>query len=128
MHRKYRNRTEIIDQILQAANGGITKNKMMYSLFMSHEQLKEYLSILIENGLLVYLQAADTYKTTEKGLKFLKIFEQIQQELAPTTNKNNSIMHNGSLNKESVWQITAVAPVIIMAVLLTLFSLATAFA
>ena len=128
MHRKYRNRTEIIDQILQAANGGITKNKMMYSLFMSHEQLKEYLLILIENGLLVYLQAADTYKTTEKGLKFLKIFEQIQQELAPTTNKNNSIMHNGSLNKESVWQITAVAPVIIMAVLLTLFSLATAFA
>ena len=128
MHRKYRNRTEIIDQILQAANGGITKNKMMYSLFMSHEQLKEYLSILIENGLLVYLQAADTYKTTEKGLKFLKIFEQIQQELAPTTNKNNSIMHNGSLNKESVWQITAVAPIIIMAVLLTLFSLATAFA
>ena len=128
MHRKYRNRTEIIDQILQAANGGITKNKMMYSLFMSHEQLKEYLLILIENGLLVYLQASHTYKTTEKGLKFLKILEQIQQELAPATNKNNSVMHNGSLNKESVWRIAAVAPIIIMTVLLTLFSLATAFA
>ncbi len=128
MPRTYRSRTELFGQILQAANGGITKNKMMYSLFMSHEQLKEYLLILIENGLLVYLQASHTYKTTEKGLKFLQILEQIQQELAPTTNKNNSIMYNGSLNKESVWQITAVAPIIIMGVLLTLFSLATAFA
>jgi predicted transcriptional regulator len=100
MHRKYRNRTEIIDQILQAANGGITKNRIMYSLFLSHEQLKEYLLILIENGLLVYLQASHTYKTTEKGLKFLKILEQIQQELAPTTNNNNSIMHDGSLSKK----------------------------
>ena len=126
MHRKYRSRTELFAQILQAANGEITKNKMMYSLFMSHEQLKEYLSILIENGLLAYLPLSRTYKTTEKGLKLLKLCEQIQQDLTPTTNNNNnSTTDDESLNKKGVWQITTGAPIIVTTVLSSILSLAS---
>ena len=83
---KYRSRVEIIAQILQAANGHhITKTRIMYSVFLSYEQLKEYLAILIENGLLEYWEGTQTYKTAEKGLKFLKIYELMKEELAITT-------------------------------------------
>ena len=46
---KYRSRTEIVSNILNAANGGTTKTKIMYRAFLSYTQLKEYLSVLIEN-------------------------------------------------------------------------------
>ncbi len=64
---KYRSRTEIVAMILEAANGGATKTKIMYKAFLSYVQLKEYLSVLIENNLLEYLDGTQTYKTTEKG-------------------------------------------------------------
>ena len=83
---KHRGRTEIVSNILDAANGGATKSKIMYKAFLSYGQLKEYLSILIENNLIVYLDGTQTYKTTEKGLNFLKKYDEIQ-ELLPITIK-----------------------------------------
>jgi predicted transcriptional regulator len=62
---KYRSRTEIVSMILEAANGGATKTRIMYKAFLSYAQLKEYLSVLIENNLLEYLEGVRTYKTTE---------------------------------------------------------------
>ena len=52
---KYRSRTEIVGNILDAANGGTTKTKLMYKAYMSYNQLKEYLTILIENNLIEYI-------------------------------------------------------------------------
>jgi predicted transcriptional regulator len=46
---KYRSRTDIVAQILEAASGeGANKTKIMYKAYLSHDQLKEYLSILME--------------------------------------------------------------------------------
>ena len=72
----YRSRTEIIATILEAANGGVTKTKIMYKAFLSYAQLKEYLSMLVENGLLEN-RVDGIYKTTNKGIKFLGIYSQI---------------------------------------------------
>ena len=63
-----RSRTEIVSNILDAANGGTTKTKIMYFAFLSYNQLNEYLSILIENNLIEYLDGTNKFKTTEKGL------------------------------------------------------------
>jgi predicted transcriptional regulator len=79
-----RSRTEITDSILDAANGGTTKTKIMYKAFISYNQVKEYLSVLIENNLIEYLDGTKTFKTTEKGLNFLKIHNEMA-ELVPTT-------------------------------------------
>jgi predicted transcriptional regulator len=84
-----RGRTEIVSNILDAANGGVTKTKIMYKAFLSYGQLKEYLSLLIENNLLEYLDGTQTYKTTEKGLNFLKMHNEIRDLLPQTTIKNN---------------------------------------
>ena len=73
-----RSRTEIVGNILDAANGGISKTKIMYSAFLSYGQLKEYLSILIENNLIEYVDGDNKFKTTEKGLNFLKMITKLK--------------------------------------------------
>ena len=78
----YRSRTEIVCNILDAANkGGATKTKIMYAAFLSYAQLKEYLSVLIENNLLEYLDGTQTFKTTEKGVNYLKTYNEIGELL-----------------------------------------------
>jgi predicted transcriptional regulator len=80
---KYRSRTDIVSQILEAANGGATKTKIMYKAYLSYAQLKEYLSVLVENGLLEFEKGTQTYKTTSKGLQFLKTYSQIGGLIVP---------------------------------------------
>ena len=87
---KYRSRTEIVAMILEAANGGATKTRIMYKAFLSYAQLREYLSVLIENNLLEYLEGSQTYKTTEKGFNFLKMHNEIG-ELLQTSMKEQRI-------------------------------------
>ena len=71
--------------ILDAANGGATKTKIMFKAFLSYAQLREYLSVLIENNLLEYVEGSQTYKTTEKGLNFLKMHNEIGELLQTAT-------------------------------------------
>jgi predicted transcriptional regulator len=85
----YRSRTEIVAMILDAANGGATKTKIMYKVMLSYNQLKEYLSVLIENNLIEYHDRNKIFKTTEKGLNFLTTYNAIGELLQTTTIKNN---------------------------------------
>ena len=84
-----RSRTEIVGNILDAANGGASKTKIMYTAFLSYNQLKEYISMLIENNLIEYLDGAHKFKTTEKGLIFLKMNNEIGELLQTTIENNN---------------------------------------
>ena len=52
---KYRSKTDIIGSILEAINSGgrdtgLTKSKIMYSVFLTYAPLQEYLSVLLEKG------------------------------------------------------------------------------
>jgi predicted transcriptional regulator len=77
---KYRSRSEIVGLLLDAANGGgATKTKLMYKAYLSFNQLKEYLTLLVENALIEYEEGMRTYRTTGKGIRLLKI----QNEMAP---------------------------------------------
>jgi predicted transcriptional regulator len=78
-----RNRIEIIAQILEVVNegsdDGVTKTKIMYKAFLNYAQLKEYLTILTDNGLLSYDVGTQTFKTSKKALMFLKACNQLDQ-------------------------------------------------
>jgi predicted transcriptional regulator len=82
-----RSRSETVSQILEVAKclsgvgDGATKTEVMYKVFLSHDQLNEYLMILTESDLLSYDGETHTYKTTEKGLRFLQAYNQIDQIL-----------------------------------------------
>jgi len=80
---KYRSRTDIVGSILKAANGGrANKTKIMYKAFLSFEQLKEYLIVLQEKGLIEYEERQKTYRTTTKGMRLLQIVNHME-ELTP---------------------------------------------
>jgi predicted transcriptional regulator len=82
---KYRSRTDIVSQILESASGGATKTRIMYKAYLSYAQLKEYLAVLVENGLLELEKGTQTYKTSSKGLVFLKTYSQIGGLMVPDT-------------------------------------------
>jgi len=96
---QYRSRTEITGTILEAANGGTTKTKIMYRAFLSYEQLREYISVLVENGLLEYLEESQTFKTTEKGLRYLKMTKEINDMLSGNTDGDNDSSKSGLILK-----------------------------
>jgi predicted transcriptional regulator len=71
---KYRSRSDIVGLLLDAANGGgAIKTKLMYKAYLSFNQLREYLTLLVENGLIEYEVGIRTYRTTEKGIRLLQI-------------------------------------------------------
>jgi predicted transcriptional regulator len=78
---KNRDRMDIISRILEAANSGIgaTRTKIMYHAFLSHGQLKQYLTTLANNGMVRFDFLSQTFKTTEKGLRFLKTYSQMNE-------------------------------------------------
>ena len=76
---KYRSRSDIVGLLLDAANGGrATKTKLMYKAYLSFIQLREYLALLIENGLIEY-EGDQTYRTTEKGMRVLHLQNQMDE-------------------------------------------------
>ncbi len=88
--KEYRERHEIIAGMLRTISNsgteGVSKTPIMYKSFLSYFQLKEYLSFLVENGLIEVLprrikssgDEKNVYKITEKGLRLLQISQEIE--------------------------------------------------
>ena len=74
---KNRGRTEIVSHYTGVCKWRSNQDKNNVHAFLSYSQLNEYLSILIENNLLEYLYGTNKFKTTDKGLFFLKIHNEI---------------------------------------------------
>ncbi len=61
-----------------AAQGADTKKtKIMYKASLSDQALNEYLEILTDSDLLRYRLDIRTFKTTEKGLRFLETYNKM---------------------------------------------------
>jgi predicted transcriptional regulator len=104
---KYRSKTDIIGHILESVNSatvvgdgdnnnnGLTISKIMYTAFLSYPQLKEYLSLLLEKGLIEKYQKGlqeekETedkekqqpsyyYRITDKGRRFLQLYRDLSE-------------------------------------------------
>jgi predicted transcriptional regulator len=89
---KYRSRIDIMSQILEAANGGgATRTKIMYKAFLSFVQLKEFLTLLTENDLLSFDRETQTFKTTEKGLRFLNAYNKLGDVMKASSHQQHQI-------------------------------------
>lgn len=58
-------------------DGGVTRTKLIYQVFLSSTQLKRYLTVLTENNLLSHDSASYRFRTTEKGRKFLELCDKV---------------------------------------------------
>ena len=84
---KYRSRMDIVAEMLETAQGGAIKTRIMYRAFLSFPQLKEYLAVLTDRGLLEYEEKDKEYVTTESGRRFLKMYKEVGQMIFPKGSK-----------------------------------------
>ena len=75
----HRDRLCIIAEMLLIAKGGTLKTPIMYKANLNSAQLDEYLSILLETGLLENFNEGEKtiYKTTAKGLHYIQGHKEI---------------------------------------------------
>jgi predicted transcriptional regulator len=77
---KHRSRSEIIGAILEAANGGgATKTTIMYKAVLSYDLMKQHLIFLAENDMIEYERGMMTYRTTEKGMRLLQLYNNMNE-------------------------------------------------
>jgi predicted transcriptional regulator len=77
---KHRSTSEIIEAILEAANGGgATKTTIMYKALLSYDLMKQHLIFLAENDLIEYEQGMMTYRTTQKGMRLLQLYNNMNE-------------------------------------------------
>lgn len=63
----------ILEVTFESNNAKSMMTVIMYKVLLNHPELKEFWTILSKNNLLSYDVDAQTFKTTEKGLRFLKM-------------------------------------------------------
>ena len=85
-----RSPTEIVFDILQTADrgsfeghyddnhtDGVIQVEIMNKALLGHDQLKEYLKVLTENDLLSFDSATHKFKITQKGRRFVQIYNKM---------------------------------------------------
>ena len=84
---KYRSRDGIINAILveiDRGRGNIRITEIMYRVFLSHYQLKKYITKLKLAGLVT--DDNGRYRITLKGIQLLHVYKQME-EVIPTINQ-----------------------------------------
>jgi predicted transcriptional regulator len=78
---RHRTKEEITALILEAIvhTNRATQTIIMYKAYLTHVQLKQFLSSLTEKGLIEYHKLERTYIITEKGMHFLEVYNQLNQ-------------------------------------------------
>lgn len=51
---------------------------------LTRDELQYYFSMLQENDMLIYQQKNQTFRTTDKGMCFLDIFNEVEKLVTPT--------------------------------------------
>jgi len=69
---KYRNRLQIIAEILRTARKGARKTRIMYQANLSYDLLNRYLAETLEADLLTINKDEKLYMVTRKGEEFLE--------------------------------------------------------
>ena len=112
LHKKYRGHFEIIALLLEAVkDNGATRFSIMKHANTNYDQIKKYLCSLTEIGFIKMDKKEDQcfYRTTEKGLDFLRQYYVLLGMLlsALARNKPVSIVYDAEYDATSVQQQSA---------------------
>lgn len=77
----YRDKTDISAAILELANGGASKSKIISTAFLNHSSSLQYFKMLLENKLLIYQKEKRMFKTTSTGIQFLQLYHLMNEFL-----------------------------------------------
>jgi len=76
-----RSSPDIIATILETANGGIGKTRLLTKANLTSAQFKKYVDLLVAKKLLTQVEDSDgkpAFKTTGIGLQYLQLFNSIK--------------------------------------------------
>ena len=78
-NQKRRDQLSIIANILESAKGGVRKTKIMHTVNLSFVQLNDYLTFLVDNGLmrLSNVGKKEVYIATIKGVLFAQMYREL---------------------------------------------------
>ena len=71
---KYRNKLQIIAEILEIVRAGAKKTHIMYGANLSYKLVCKYLNDVVECGL-ARIDGADSYVVAPRGVRFLEKFD-----------------------------------------------------
>lgn len=75
---------DIITDILLSTKDGENITDVMYKSRLSYGRLKEYLKLLVDNGLLDYdKKSRGRYTTTKKGIEYLATYKRVRSFVFP---------------------------------------------
>jgi len=79
---KKRGRPDIIAEVLEAANGGVGKTRLLIKANLTSIQLKKYVNLMLEKDLIALCEnrrnGHPMYKTTGLGLQYLSLYNSIR--------------------------------------------------
>ncbi len=80
---KYRSKPDIISSILKSTQcyTGATISQIQYETYVSYKQLKDYLTLLIQNKLIEFVREEKMFRITEGGINALNIFDEMDKLL-----------------------------------------------
>jgi predicted transcriptional regulator len=78
-----RSRTEMISSILRSTSyrTGAKISQIQYETYISYNQLKAYLTMMIQTKLIIYIKEEKTFKITESGIHVLKLYGEMDKLL-----------------------------------------------
>lgn len=84
-NKRGRDRLYILAEVLGIAQSGALKTNIMYRANLSFTQLNEYLDLLLRMNLIEIINSMGKtiYRTTPKGLVYLKTYKEIIELLKP---------------------------------------------
>jgi predicted transcriptional regulator len=79
---RQRSKTEIILPMLRSTHNrtGTKISQIMYETYIPYNQLKEYLTMMIQNKLIMYIKEK-IFKITEYGIHALKLYDEMDKLL-----------------------------------------------
>ena len=75
---KYRNRLQIIADMLSIVKNGARKTQIMYQANLSYKVLCRYLIDILDSGMITF-GSADYYTLTRKGKEYLKRYDDYEK-------------------------------------------------
>ena len=90
MQRQQRSKSEKISDILRSIHNrtGSRKSQIMYETYIPYNHLKQYLTMMIENELIVFVKEEKTFKITEYGIHALELYDEIDKLLVIARSTN----------------------------------------
>lgn len=85
-----RQKDEIMRDVLYSAQGGAGITRIMFHAYLTHSQAKEYIQMLMQNGLLDHDAESSVvrqFRTTPKGVEYLAAVERMADMLAIETRR-----------------------------------------